>query len=67
MAAGKAKTIPYLPLLLSSQIQEARAGSSTVQSLQVQFSPCIKPVLGGHFYKFLADFKSRPELDVKKP
>lgn len=52
VAAGKAKTRPSLPLLLSSHIQEAWVGSSTVWSLQVQFSPCIKTVLGRHFYKF---------------
>lgn len=67
VAAGKAEISPSLLLLFSSHIQEAWAGSSTVQSLQVQFSPCIKPVLGRHFYKFLADFKSRSELGFKKP
>lgn len=57
-----------LSLLCLSRSQEAWAGSKHCpQSVQVQFSSCIKLVLGRHFYKFLADLKSRLELGFKKP
>lgn len=48
----------FLSLLHLSCSPEACAGSKRhPQSGQVQFNPCIKPVLGRHFCKFLAGLK----------
>lgn len=68
VAAGRAKTRPSLSLLCLSCSQEAWTGSKCCpHSVQVHCSPCGKPFLGRHSYKFLAGLKNRLGLDFKKP
>lgn len=61
VAAGKAKTSPFLSCCVYPLVKKHSS-----QSAQLQFSSCIKSVLGRHFHKILADLKSRLELGFKK-